>query len=239
MGCPEGDTPQGSVLPTPQTVSYERKKRPRTDVVSPPHAPESRSEVESGPAIPPHLLQPPLTPSRTKTNPNCLTTVFRTTPHSQRIVPSSQWSIDEPVSASSIEANVLDSDPFLTQEPDSDPHKLTLPPLAPIDILSRSPTILSDHSSTGDFSNTNTGPPPLSSFPRSVSLSSSGSGPQYRSQSSQIVPTSQLDEIELKAPPGNFTVPLAHLPWTDDGGVEGCGHLFVALSDLLLMIYII
>ncbi|KAI0254354.1 hypothetical protein BJV78DRAFT_1351258 [Lactifluus subvellereus] len=243
VGCSEGDALRVSALPTPQTVSYEQKKRPRTDAVSRPHAPESYSEVQSGPAIPSHLLQPPLTPSRTKTKSNYTTMAYRTTPHSQRIVPSSQWSMDEPVSASSITANAPDNDPFLlhTQEPDSDPRELTLLPLAP---LARSPTIsslapvkfgastlptfigpgtrclLSDHSSAGDFSNTKTGPPLLSSSPRSASLSSSGYGPRNRSQSSQIVPTSQLDEIELKFPSENLTVSPVRPPRRDHSEVE-------------------
>jgi hypothetical protein len=242
-GHPDGATSRGSILPTPQTVSYDWKKRPRTDAVPYLHTPASHSEVQSGPAIPSHLPQPPLTPSRTKTMPNLIARAYRTTPQSQRIVPSSQWSIDEQVPDSSMEANAPDSDPFLLHHPqelDFDTHELTLLPLATPDIPSRSPTIPSlTPVKSGACALTKTRPPSLSNSPRSVPLSSSGYGPPHRSQSSQIVPTSQFDEIELKAPSGYITVsPMRSLRLDHcepASSIKRYGHLFAAPSGLSLV----
>ncbi|KAH9977993.1 hypothetical protein BGW80DRAFT_1249620 [Lactifluus volemus] len=147
-------------------------------------------------------------------------------------LPSSQWSIDEqaPDSQASMEVN---SDPFLPQQ---EPKGLILLPLATLDAPSRSPTIPSlapvksgvsalptfispgrksswkDLPSTGDISNMTTRPPSLSSSPRSASLSSNGYGPRHQSQSSQFVPTSQFDEIELNFPSGNIAASPSHPP---------------------------
>jgi hypothetical protein len=271
-GCHEGITSSDSVLPTPQTVSYERKKRSRTDYLPHLHTPASNSEVQSGPAIPSHLSRPPLTPSRTKPQLNLSSRAHRTTPHSQRIVPSSQWSVDEQVLDSSMETNGPNSDPFILlhqQEPDSGAHELILPQLGTADLPSRSPTISSltpvksdacalpssigsgsgtcpwrGLPSTGNISGTKTRPPSLSSSLHPVSLYLSGYGPRHQSQSSQVVPTSQFDEIELKVPSRNVTVSsmrLTQLVHSEAAScIKRCGHPFVVSFDVpLLMIYII
>jgi hypothetical protein len=252
-GRPEGVV---SVLPTPQSGSCECKKIPRTDAIPHLHPPAPHSEVQSGPIIPLHLPHPPLTPSRTKTKPNHVTRSYRITPQSQRIVPSSQWSIDEqaPDSQASMEEN---SDPFLPQQ---EPKGLILLPLATLDAPSRSPTIPSlapvksgvsalptfispgrksswkDLPSTGDISNMTTRPPSLSSSPRSASLSSNGYGPRHQSQSSQFVPTSQFDEIELNFPSGNIAASPSHPPRMNHSeascSAKRCGHVFVVSFEL-------
>jgi hypothetical protein len=178
----------------------------------------SRSVINSGPTIPSFLPRPPLTPSRPRSKP----LVHRTTPQSQRIVPSSQWSDDEQSNtASSLEAN---RDIFLlhrTEEYDSCPDELSLPP--PSDVPSRSfstsslapvkfrvpacPTFIElaggqgcsreNSLDTGNAENTRR-PLSLSGSSRFSLPSSNGLGPQDRGQCSQIEPTSQIDEIELK-----------------------------------------
>ena len=182
----------------------------------------SRSVLNSGPTIPSFPPRPPLTPSRPRSKLDHIPLVHRTTPHSQRIVPSSQWSDDEqPNSASALEVN---RDPFLlrrTEETDSCLDDMTLPP--PSDVssspsfstssrnsaksrISGYPTFtglvsgqkrsLKNHLDDGNARNTRTHPMSLSGSSRSVLLASSGFG---QSQSSQIEPTSQIDEIEMKA----------------------------------------
>lgn len=211
-----------SSLPTPQTVSHEAKRNRTAVAAAPPRVPTaSRSVLNSGPAIS-SFPRPPLTPSRPRSKPGHIPLVHRTTPHSQRIVPSSQWSDDEQSnSASTSEAN---RDPFLlrrTEESDSCLDDMTLPP--PSDVFPSSPNFstssltpaksrisgyptftglvsvqrrsLENNLDNGNSGNTRTNPMSLSGSSRSVLLSSSGFG---RSQSSQIEPTSQMDEIELK-----------------------------------------
>ena len=157
--------------------------------------------MNSGPTIPSFPQRPPLTPSRPRSKPNHIPLVHRTTPHSQRIVPSSQWSDD-----------------------DSCPEELTLPP--PSDVPSRSvPTLsltpvkfkvpacptfielasgqghsLENNIDTGNSEETRTRPLSLSGPSRFVLPLSNCLGLQDRGQSSQIEPTSQVDEIELKVP---------------------------------------
>ena len=194
-------TASGSSLPTPQTVSCGAKKNSRTDAAVPPPTPTvSRSVMNNGPTIPSFPQRPPVTPSRPMSKPNYIPLVHRTTPHSQRIVPSSQWSDD-----------------------DSCPEELTLPP--PSDVPSRSfptssltpvkfkvpacPTFielasgqgrsLENNLSPGNSENTRTRPLSLSGPSRFVLPLSNGLGLQDRGQSSQFEPTSQVDEIELKA----------------------------------------
>ena len=119
----------------------------------------------------------PQTPSRSKSK-----STPRTTPHSQRIVPSSQYFSDELASlASSLGKTADESDPFTlnhSREPD---EELILPSLFKLPYPpSRAPTSVSS-----------------SSLPF-ASVSSIGCTSQHRSQNSQIVPTSQLDEVELR-----------------------------------------
>lgn len=180
------------------------------------------------PAIPSFSLspQPPLTPSRPKSKPDHIARAHRTTPHSQRIAPSSQWSDDEqPNAAPSLEAN---RDPFLlhhTDESGSGPDDLTfLPPsdvptqslstlsLTPAKVgASTHPTFiepagghgwsLETNLDTGDTGDTRTRPLSLklSDSSQSVLWSSNDLDLRDRGQNSQIEPTSQLDEIEWKA----------------------------------------
>jgi hypothetical protein len=189
------------------------------------------------PAIPSFSLfpRPPLTPSRSKNKPDRIPLVHRTTPHSQRIVPSSQWSDDEqPNAAPSLGAN---RDPFLlhrTDEsgscpddptflPPSDVPKQSLSTWTPTSIkvgVSAHPTFiepaggqgwsLENNLDTGDTGDTRTRPLSfkLPDASRSVLWSSSDLGVRDRGQNSQIEPTSQLDEIELKAL-------SQHLPFVD------------------------
>jgi hypothetical protein len=248
-------------LPTPQTVSHEAKKKSRTDAAVPrPTVPTvSRSSVNGRPAIPSFSFfpQPPQTPSRPKSNPDHIPLTHRTTPHSQRIVPSSQWSDDEqPDAAPSLEAN---RNPFLlhrTDESGSCPEDLTfLPPSdAPTQSLSTlsltstkagvsaHPTFiepsggqgwsLETNPDTGDTGDTGSRPLPfkLSDSSRSVLWSSNDLGLRDRGQNSQIEPTSQLDEIELKALSQRlpFFDPIPS-PQTNNcdivPSVERCGYL--------------
>jgi hypothetical protein len=262
-------------LPTPQTVSHEAKKNPRTDAAVRPTVPTaSRSAMNGRPSIPsfPLSTQPPLTPSRPKNKPNHIPLVHRTTPHSQRIVPSSQWSDDEqPNAAPSLEAN---RNPFLlhrTDESGSCPDDLTF--LPPSDVPTQSLSTLSltsvkvgvsahptfiepaggqgwsleNNFDTGDTGDTRTCPLSfkLSDSSRSVLWSPDDLGHQDRGQNSQIEPTSQLDEIELKALSQrlSFVDPIPS-PQTNNCGivpsVERCGYLiFFLVYSTWLMIYFI
>lgn len=214
------------------------------------------------PAIPSFPLppQPPLTPSRPKSKPDRTPLVHRTTPHSQRIVPSSQWSDDEqPDAAPSLEAN---RDRFLlhrTDESGSCPDDLTfLPPsdvpkqslstLSPTSVkvgASAHPTFiepaggqagqgwsLENNLDAGDVGDTRTRPLSfkLPDSSRSV-LWSSNDLVLDPGQDSQIEPTSQLDEIELKAlsqrlPSVDHPIPSPPTNSCDRvPSVERCGHL--------------
>jgi hypothetical protein len=211
-------------------------------------------------AIPSPILRPPLTPSRSKSKPNSVALARRTTPHSQRIVPSSQWSDDEqPSSAPLLEE---DRNPFLlrhTDEPDSCANELALPP--PHDVRprpssgsSRTPVKLTTSApktfiepreerplkNSSDSGSMNMALRTL----RSVPLSSGGCALRYQSQSSQIVPTSQLEEIELEVPSqGIHLVCPGAPPQTNHSdmmpSVERCRRLFVIFSGVALMIHIV
>jgi hypothetical protein len=216
--------------------------------------------MNSRPAIPsfPHFPQPPRTPSRPKSKPDHIPLAHRTTPHSQRIVPSSQWSDDEqPNAISSLEAN---RDPFLlhrTDESGSCPDDLTF--LPPSDVPSQSlstlsltsvkvgvsahPTFIEPAGGQGwslennlDTGDTRTRPLSfkLSDSSRSVLWSSNDLGLRDRGQNSQIEPTSQLDEIELKALSQRFPfVDLIPSPQNNNcdivPSVERCGFLILFL----------
>ena len=224
---PARNTARTFGLPTPQTVSHEAKKNQRTDTaLSRPTVPTvSRSAMNGRPAIPSFSPQPPLTPSRPKSKSGHIPLVHRTTPHSQRIVPSSQWSDDEqPNAAPSLEAN---RNPFLLHSPDeagSHPDDLTSLPssdipthssstLSPTSVkvgVSAHPTFiepaggqgwsLENNLDTGDTEDTRARllPSKLSNSSRSVLWSSNDLVLRDQGQNSQIEPTSQLDEIELK-----------------------------------------
>jgi hypothetical protein len=133
----------------------------------------------------------PQTPSRSKTkfDVDHTTHTPRTTPQSQRIVPSSQYFADEQASlASSLERIVDGRDPFQSREPD---EELTLPSLFKLPLPpTRAPTTVSS-----------------SSLPF-ASVSSNGFSSRHRSQNSQIVPTSQFDEVELKFSSDSQAIPL-------------------------------
>ncbi len=179
--------------------------------------------MSSRPAIPSFTPRPPLTPSRPNRKPDHISLPHRTTPHSQRIVPSSQWSDDEqPNAACSSEAN---RDPFLhhIEESSSCPDDLTfLPPsdvpsqsfstLSPTSVkvgVSAHPTFvepasgqgwsLENNPDTWNAGDTRTRPLSLRDSSRFVLWSSNSIGLGDRGQHSQIVPTSQFDEIELNA----------------------------------------
>jgi hypothetical protein len=255
-----------SGLPTPQTVSHDAKKNPWTDAaVSRPTVPTiSRSAMNGRPTIPSFSLspQPPLTPSRPKSKPSHIPLVHRTTPHSQRIVPSSQWSDDEqPNAAPSLEAN---RDPFLlhhTDESGSCPDDLTF--LPPSDVPTQSlstlsltsakagvsahPTFIEPAGGHGwsletnlDAGDTRTHPPSfkLSDSSRSVLWSSNDLGLRDRGQNSQFEPTSQLDEIELKALSQRllFVDPISS-PQTNNcdivPSVKRCGYLIFLIYSTL------
>ena len=260
--CPARNTASasGSGLPTPQTVRHEGEKDLQTVTV--PRLPTgptvSHLVKKSGPAIPSLSLRPPLTPSHSKTKSDHIARACRTTPHSQRIVPSSQWSDDDQPSAelaSSLEAN---RDPFSLchrEEPNSCPDGLILPPLdipsryssiaslTPIKL--RTPTLLAVSGSSKEPSsktalnicntgNIKTGPLTLSSSPRTVSLSS-----RDRGQCSQIVPTSQFDEIDLKWSSQSFIFARPTLPPQTNHcdmtpSVERCSHLFFSSGVVLI-----
>ncbi|KAN0127484.1 hypothetical protein V8E53_014696 [Lactarius tabidus] len=171
-------------LPTPQTVSHGSRTRSRADSASRLHSvTESRSVAQAG-------LPFPQTPSRSKTkfDVDHTTHTPRTTPQSQRIVPSSQFFADEQASlASSLERIADGGDPFQSREPD---EELTLPSLFKLPLPpTRAPTTVS------------------SSFPF-ASVSSNGFSSRHRSQNSQIVPTSQFDEVELKFSSDSQAIPL-------------------------------
>ena len=175
----------GFGLPTPQTVSHGSKTRSRADSAS--HL-QSHSVAQSG-------LPLPQTPSRSKSKFDVDHTArtTRTTPHSQRIVPSSQYFDDEQASLASSLEGIADErdDPFLlpnSREPDED---LALPSLFKLPYPpSRAPTSVSS-----------------SSLPF-ASVSSNGCSSRHRSQNSQIVPTSQFDEVELGFSSETQAVPL-------------------------------
>jgi hypothetical protein len=215
------------------------------------------------PAIPSFPLPPqsPLTPSRPKSKPGHIPLTHRTTPQSQRIVPSSQWSDDEqPDAAPSLEAN---RNPFLLHRTDASgscPDDLTfLPPsdvptqflstLSPTSIkvgVSAHPTFiepaggqgwsLENNFDTGDTGDMRTRPLPfkLSDSSQSALWSSNDFGLRDRGQNSQIEPSSQLDEIELKALSQRLSLldPIPS-PQTKDcdmvPSVERCGYLILFL----------
>lgn len=215
----------------------------------------SRSVMNSGPAIPSVSPRPPVTPSRPRIKPDHIPLVYRTTPHSQRIVPSSQLFDDErPNLASSLEAN---RDPFLlhlTDEPSSFPDELSLPPSSDVPSqtfstlslasaklrVSAYPTYiehagdqgcsLENNLDTGTAGDTRIRPLFLSGSSRSVLLSSSGLGPRDRGQSSQFEPTSQFDEIEMRVLSQRLlfvdTIPVPQTNHCDMApSVERCSHL--------------
>ena len=172
-------------LPTPQTVSHGSKSRSRAHSASQPHSvTESRSVA----------LPFPQTPSRSKTKFDVDHTAHtpRTTPHSQRIVPSSQYFADEQASlASSLERIVDGRDPFLLHQRRDPDEELTLPSLFKLPHPpTRAPTTVSS-----------------SSLPF-ASVSSNSRGSRLRSQNSQVVPTSQFDEVELKFSSDSQAIPL-------------------------------
>jgi hypothetical protein len=212
---------------------------------------------KSGPVIPSLSLRPPLTPSRSKTKSDHIARACRTTPHSQRIVPSSQWSDDYQLSVESASSLETNRDPFSfchQEEPNSCPDGLTLRPppdipsrydsmasLAPIKL--RTPTLLTvsgtskeSHPKTAlNTGNTKTGPLTLSSSSPTVSISSRG-----RDQCSQIVPTSQFDEIDLKWPSQSFLFARPTLPPQTNHRdmapfVERCSHLFSFFFGVVLI----
>ncbi|KAI0003050.1 hypothetical protein BJV74DRAFT_568838 [Russula compacta] len=259
---PAGDTVIGSSLPTPRTVSHEGKKNHRTNPAARlPTAPAVSQQ--SGPVTSSILLRPPLTPTHSKTKPNHISLAYRTTPHSQRVVPSSQWSDDEqPNSTSSFGPN---RDPFFhAEEPDSCREELTLPshldaPSRLFSTLSFTPVKLKastlptftepskacslrynpDH---GGARAMKMGLLSLSSPSQSGSLSSSARGPQDQRQISQIEPTSQFDEIELKISSQSLPCPVLP-PQTNHCdmalSVEQCSHMFVVPSEIVLMNHVI
>ncbi|KAI9466812.1 hypothetical protein BJY52DRAFT_20668 [Lactarius psammicola] len=177
---PSENTSGGFGLPTPQTVSHGSKTRSRADsasrlysITTEPRSAQSGSSVRSA---------FPQTPSRSKTKNDIGHTTPRTTPHSQRIVPSSQWFADE--QTSSLEGNVDGRNPFLlhlAREHDSCPEELAVPSLFKLPPYppSRAPTV-------------------SSSFLPFASVSSNGFSFPHRSQNSQIEPTSQFEEVELR-----------------------------------------
>ena len=196
------DTASRSSLPTPQTVSRGAKKNPRTDAAVPPPTPTvSRSVMNSGPTIPSFPQRPPLTPSRPRSKPNHIPLVHRTTPHSQRIVPSSQWSDDD----SCPEELTLPLPPNVPSRsvPTSSltPVKFKVPACPTfIELASGQGHSLENNIDTGNSEETRTRPLSLSGPSRFVLPLSNCLGLQDRGQSSQIEPTSQVDEIELKVP---------------------------------------
>ncbi|KAH9077385.1 hypothetical protein EDB83DRAFT_1703190 [Lactarius deliciosus] len=168
------NTSSGFGLPTPQTISHGSKTRSRADSASHLYSiAESRSVAQSGQSVP---SPSPQTPTRPKPK---VDSAPRNTPHSQRIVPSSQCFADEQISSLEDER-----DPFLlhpAKELDrysrelASPSLFKLPPYPP----SRVPTASS------------------SSLPFASEFSN-GCSSLHRGQSSQIEPTSQLEEIELR-----------------------------------------
>lgn len=254
------NTAKTSGLPTPQTIYHGAKNNPWTDAAVPrPTVPTvSRSAMNGGPATPSFSFfpQPPLTPSRPKRKPDHIPLAHRTTPHSQRIVPSSQWSDDEqPDAAHSSEAK---KDFLLHRTDESGSCLDDLTSFPPSDTPTRSsstavkvgvsthPTFiepagglgwsLENNFDAGDTGDTRTR---LLSFKlsdpsRSALWSSNDLGPWGRGQNSQIEPTSQLDEIELKAPSQRFpSVDLNLSPQTTNrdavSSVDRCGYLILFL----------
>ncbi|KAH9999363.1 hypothetical protein BJV77DRAFT_1121581 [Russula vinacea] len=185
------DTASRSSLPTPQTVSRAAKKNFRTDAVPPPTPTVSRSVMNSGPTIPSFPQRPPLTPSRPRSKANHIPLVHRTTPHSQRIVPSSQWSDDDSC-----------PEELTLSHPRTFHHVKFRVPACPtfIELASGQGHSLENNIDTGNSEDTRTRPLSLSGPSRFVLPLSNCLGLQDRGQSSQIEPTSQVDEIELKVP---------------------------------------
>ena len=173
-------------LPTPQTVSHESKTRSRADSAS--------SQLHSVTESRSVALPSPQTPSRSQTKFDVDHTAHtpRTTPHSQRIVPSSQYFADEQASlASSLERTVDGRDPFLLRQRRDPDEELTLPSVFKLPHPpTRAPTKYSS-----------------SSLPF-ASVSSNDCSSRHRSQNSQIVPTSQLDEVELRFSSDSQAIPL-------------------------------
>ncbi|KAI9507714.1 hypothetical protein F5148DRAFT_1284872 [Russula earlei] len=170
--------------------------------------------MQSGPAISPPVIRSPLTPSRPKSKPNHIAVAYRTTPHSQRIVPSSQWSDDEEPSQDSLLEAERISYPYLAHhaeepEPCSNglahslsfnvPLQSSLATLLPLAKLNASATEPSKNCSNKSDSGNAGGVKgcPLSLNISAMWLSSSNYGPRDGSQSGQIEPTSQFDEIEM------------------------------------------
>ncbi len=169
--------------------------------------------------------------------------------------------------ASLLEAN---RDPFLlhrTEVPDLRPYGQTL--RLPSDVPSQSfstlsltsvkagvsahPTFiepasgqgwsLENNPDTGSAEDTRTPSLSLSGFSRSALWSSNGLGPRDRDQNSQIEPTSQFDEIELKALSQRlpFIDPIPSLQIKNSNmasSVEQCIYLLFFL-DVVLMIYFV
>ncbi|KAH9050008.1 hypothetical protein EDB84DRAFT_1450453 [Lactarius hengduanensis] len=168
------NTSSGFGLPTPQTVSHGSKTRSRADSASHLYSiTESHSVAQSGPPV---RSPSPQTPTRPKPK---IDSAPRNTPHSQRIVPSSQCFADEQIS--SLEDG---RDPFLlhpAKELDRCSGELASPLLFKLSPYppSRVPTASS------------------SSLPFASEFSN-GCSSLHRSQSSQIEPTSQFEEIELR-----------------------------------------
>jgi hypothetical protein len=254
-------------LPTPQTVSHEAKKNSRADATGPhPTVPTVSRSAMNGtrPAIPSFSLspQPPRTPSRPRIKSDHIPLAHRTTPHSQRIVPSSQWSDDEqPNAAPSLEAN---KDPFLLHRPDesgSCPDDLTfLPPLglptqslstlSPKSVkvgVSAHPTFIEPAGGQGwSLENNLDTADTLDMRARPLPFKLSDFGLPNRGQDSQIEPTSQLDEIELKALSQrlSFVDPIPSSQTNNCDivpSVERCvtGYYLCFFFDVVLMIYFV
>ncbi|KAH9062138.1 hypothetical protein EDB87DRAFT_1609550 [Lactarius vividus] len=173
-------------LSTPQTVSHGSKTRSRADSASHLYSiTESRSVAQSGLSV---RSPSPQTPTRPKPKIDTDYTAPRDTPHSQRIVPSSQCLADEQISSLEDER-----DPFLlhsAKELDRCSGELVFPSL--FKLLPYPPSRV-----------------PTASFPSLpfASVSSNGCSSLHRSQSSQIEPTSQFEEVELRLSSGTQAVP--------------------------------
>ncbi len=218
----------GLGLPTPQTVSHGSKTRSRADSPSHLHTiTESCLVTQNGSSF---CSSVPHTPSRSKTKHIDHTVLApRTTPQSQRMVPSSQFIADEQnCSASSLEVIVGGKDPFLLYNPREHGHRseeLALPPLfkVPPYPLARVPTA----------------PSSSSSLPF-ASVSSGACSFRHRSQTSQIEPTSQFDEVELKFSQAIQPPVLCHQANHDTSAstIKRYSRLF-SLSNLVLMIHMV
>jgi len=218
---PARNSASGSSLPTPQTVPHgggRTGSRTGTDAVDPAEpSGVSRCATRNGPvvsSISSIVIRPPVTPSRSKTKPDHIASAFRSTPHSQRIVPSSQWSDDEQSNLDpSRETNKYSfvDDLHHTEEPDTCANETALP--ATRDVPSRAflasslasakfsaPALLTFIEPSSGYAGNGgrkTGTLSLASSPRSKSLFSNACWPRDGGRSSQIEPTSQFDEIEM------------------------------------------